>query len=44
LLASMLLWHTSTLLLLVYRTFHNVACILAVPPFTGVRATAVSLL
>ncbi len=42
LLASMLLWHT--LLLLVYRTFQNVACSLAVPPFTGVLAIAVWLL
>ena len=37
----MLLWHT---LLLVYRTFHNVARTLAVPPFTGILAIAVSLL
>jgi hypothetical protein len=39
LLASMLLWHT--LLLLVYRTYHNVAYTLAVPPFTGILAIAV---
>jgi hypothetical protein len=42
LLASMLLW--LTLLLLVYRTFQNVACTLAVPPFTGALAIAVWLL
>jgi len=34
----MVLWQT---LLLVYRTFHNVARTLAVPPFNGVLAIAV---
>jgi hypothetical protein len=38
----MLLWHT--LFLLVYRIFQNVACTLAVPPFTGVLAIDVRLL
>jgi hypothetical protein len=41
LLGSMLLCQT---MLLVYRTFHNVARTLAVPPFTGVLAIAVSVL